>query len=130
MKIDHVSAVVENGAAYIFAVLFNKLSVRLNDHVQPNIAAPCRRDHRNDIAERGQVAKLLKDDIRPSRQRPAVPFRCFKQGCVTLADKERRQKMKGCFSSGMTTKPPLLPPRSVQYQMTYHSASQSVQVRT
>lgn len=56
MQIDHVSAIVENGAAYIFAVLFNKLSVRLNDHVQPNIAAPCRRDHRNDIAERGQVA--------------------------------------------------------------------------
>lgn len=97
MKIDHVSAIVENSAAHVFAVLFNKLSVRLNDHVQPNIAAPCRRDHRNDIAERGQVAKLLKDDIRPSRQRPAVPFRCFKQGCVTLADKERRQKMKGCF---------------------------------
>ena len=63
MKIDHVSAIVENGAAHIFAVLFNKLSVRLNDHVQPDIAAPCRRDHRNDIAERGQVAKLLKYDI-------------------------------------------------------------------
>ena len=56
MKIDHVSAIVENGAAHVFAVLFNKLSVRLNDHVQPDIAAPCRRDHRNDIAERGQVA--------------------------------------------------------------------------
>ena len=97
MQIDHVSAVVENGAAHIFAVLFNKLSVRLNDHMQPNIAAPCRRDHRNDIAECGQVAKLLKDDIRPSRQRPVMPFRCFKQGCVTLADKERRQKMKGSF---------------------------------
>ena len=77
MQIDHVSAVVENGAAHVFAVLFNKLSVRLNDHVQPNIAAPCRRDHRNDIAERGQVAKLLKDDIRPSRAATRRAFPLF-----------------------------------------------------